>query len=487
MKAVRGAAALRVLRGQPLWQLLAATKAPVVISLLRSLLFEADKTLPSSAFHERVARELDSLRASGEDMPQTAQAYVAEWLKSGWLTRRLPAGSNEEAYELSADAANAMRFVASALKPRTTATESRLASVIQQLTRLADETDIDPKTRVAALQAERDRIDREIEAVTRSGVTALANDRAIERAREIISLADELAGDFRRVRDDFERLNRGLRQSLMENEGNRGDVLEALFAGVDVIGETDAGRTFEAFWRLLTDPQQSEALYDALESVTTRPFARHLETKERRFLLNLTTTLMDEGSGVHDVLQNFARSLKSFVQSREFLEHRRLHTLLKEATQAAFVAREIVRPNMALDYALTLSSSRIRSVSQWVMYDPSERVADSSMPEAEASEISLDVVGDLVRQSEIDFRVLRQNIRSMLDQHSQTSIRELLATYPAEQGLGSVVGYVALGAKHGQLTPELELVEWLGADGQFRRARVPRLFFMRERRVELVD
>ena len=64
MKAVRGAAALRVLRGQPLWQLLAATKAPVVISLLRSLLFEADKTLPSSAFHERVARELDSLRAS---------------------------------------------------------------------------------------------------------------------------------------------------------------------------------------------------------------------------------------------------------------------------------------------------------------------------------------------------------------------------------------------------------------------------------------
>jgi len=37
-------------------------------------------------------------------------------------------------------------------------------------------------------------------------------------------------------------------------------VLDALFAGVDVIGESDAGKTFAAFWRLLTDPEQSATL-----------------------------------------------------------------------------------------------------------------------------------------------------------------------------------------------------------------------------------
>jgi len=51
------------------------------------------------------------------------------------------------------------------LKPRLAATESRLAVVMHQLTRLAEESDSNPKTRLAALMAERERIDREIQAV----------------------------------------------------------------------------------------------------------------------------------------------------------------------------------------------------------------------------------------------------------------------------------------------------------------------------------
>ena len=39
---------------------------------------------------------------------------------------------------------------------------------------------------------------------------------------EIITLADDLAGDFRRVRDQFDQLNRDLRERIMDNDGNRG-------------------------------------------------------------------------------------------------------------------------------------------------------------------------------------------------------------------------------------------------------------------------
>ncbi|HEX7643079.1 MAG TPA: DUF3375 domain-containing protein [Burkholderiaceae bacterium] len=484
---MRHLAVLRQLREQPLWRLLAATNAPAYVSLMQSLLFESDKTLPASALHERLARALEDLRATGEDLPQTAQGYVAEWLRQGWLTRRLPAGASEEEYELSVGAADALRFLATMAAPRVTATESRLAAVIQQLTRLAEETDGNRANRVAALLAERERIDREIEAVRQGKVKTLPDERALERAREIIALTDELAADFRRVRDDFDKLNRGLRQSLMENEGSRGDVLEALFAGVDLIGETDAGRTFSAFWRLLTDPVQSEALFEALEAVVSRPFARQLDHGERKFLLNLTGTLMDEGSNVHEVLQHFARSLKSFVQSREFQEQRRLHSLLKQANQAALAAKDAVRPNLPIGYDLALTSSRIRSVAQWRLYDADARVTDTAMPRAAPSEISLEAIGELVRQSEIDFRGLRNNIRAMLERHTQASIGQLLEAYPAAQGLGSVVGYVALGAKHGEVTGEAELVEWRGGDDAVRRARVPTIYFMRERYGEFLD
>lgn len=90
MKALRGAAALRNLREQPLWRLMAADKAPVVLAILQGLLMDTEKTLPSSILHERLTRDLDQLRAAGEALPQTAQGYLADWLAQGWLTRRFP-------------------------------------------------------------------------------------------------------------------------------------------------------------------------------------------------------------------------------------------------------------------------------------------------------------------------------------------------------------------------------------------------------------
>ncbi|WP_097190577.1 DUF3375 family protein [Caballeronia arationis] len=487
VKTLRGAAALRNLREQPLWRLLAATKAPVIIAVLQSLFTGTDKALPSSVLHERLSRDIDSLRSTGEDLPQTPQAYVSEWLNQGWLTRRFPIGAPEEEYELSAEALTSVRFVAGLLTPRTTATESRLSVVMHQLSRLAEETNTNPEARLAALRAERERIDKAIADVERGGAKILTPDRAIESAREVIALAQELAADFRSVRDEFERLNRGLRQSLMENEGSRGDVLERLFAGVDLIGESDAGRTFNAFWRLLTDSEQAATLRESLDEVTSRPFARQLESHERKFLHTLTGALLTEGRGVHDVLQHFARSLKSFVQSREFLEHRRLHGLLKEATQAALTAKNAVRPNEQIGFELMQSSGRIRSVAQWVLYDPAQRVTDSSMRIAEPSELDLETVSELVRQSEIDFRTLKAHLRTILERQSQVTIGQILTEFPAEQGLGSVVGYVALGAKHGEVTDGIELVTWEGDDATRRRAKVPTIYFMKERYLELVD
>jgi hypothetical protein len=109
------------------------------------------------------------------------------------------------------------------------------------------------------------------------------------------------------------------------------------------------------------------------------------------------------------------------------------------------------------------------------------------MQEGTASEIGLDIVSELVRQSEIDFRTLKQHIRALLANQTQASIRQLLESFPAEQGLGSVVGYVALGAKHGEITGDTEMVCWEGNDEVIRRARVPAIYFLKERYSELTD
>jgi hypothetical protein len=277
MKAASKIATYRHLRQKPHWRLLAADHGPTIIALLQSHFSDNERSIPASIFYERINHDLDVLRAGGdEDTPKSAQAYIADWLAQGFLERYYPADATEEVYELSLATTTAIRFVSGLIEPRTAATESRLATVIQQLTRLAEDTELNPLARIATLTAERERIDREIEDIQQGRMKALPDAVALERVREIIGLADDLIGDFHRVRDEFDHLNRDLRRQIMDNDGNRGDVLNALFAGVDLIATSDAGRTFSAFWRLLIDPEQNATLEHTLEKIMNRDFSRLL-------------------------------------------------------------------------------------------------------------------------------------------------------------------------------------------------------------------
>jgi uncharacterized protein DUF3375 len=484
MSSVKSIAQLRQLREQPLWKLLASHNAPVILVVLQELLLGEEKVVAASALLERLQQELQVLKQAGEDMAQSAQAYIASWLSEGWLTRRLPIGAQEEQYELTTDAVTAIRFLQGVLKPRRMATESRLATVMQQLIRLADETNPDPGSRRQALLAERTRIDRELDQLGRGIVETLPSERALERAREVIALSDELAADFRRVRDDFDQLNRQLRADLLNNEGSRGQVLEQLFAGMDLIGETPAGKTFYAFWRLLTDIEQSTIFSEALTEVISRDFARQLGAGEKRFLRNLTNRLLDEGGEVKEVLQTFSRSLRTFVQSREYLEQRRFTYVLRESQRDALAVKDLVRPNQDIGFELWLTSARLRSASQWRLFDPAERVSDTAMKDAPPSSVSLHDIAGMVRNSEIDFALLRRNIRERLQQTNVLGIEELLRVYPATQGLGSVVGYIYLATRHGQVTPSHVQVSWTGMDAVQRSARVPSVYFLKDREHE---
>jgi hypothetical protein len=473
----RHASALRALRQGPAWRLLSADNAPAVIALLDGQLLGKERRLPASVLVERVGRELTLLRAEGWDMPQSASAYLADWLAKGWLERGYAGG--EEQYELTAGGIQAIRYVQGLAEQRAVATESRLSLVMQQLSELAEQTEPDTQARIDRLLRERARIDAEIASARSGRLKPLSDERALERLREIIALSDELASDFRRVRDELRSLNRSLRERIIESDGTRGEVLDQVFAGVDLIADSEAGRTFRAFWRLLTDPRESAELEDALESLVGRSFMRQLSRPERRWLLGLTRTLLERGGEVHEVMQLFARGLKQFVQSREYREQRRMTRLVKGAQRRALALKDRVKPYRPIGEELRLSSAALRSASQLKLHDPSADAASAGIERAAAAEISLAAVGELVAHSEIDFRGLEENIRELVETRGQVSIAELLEVYPAEQGLGSLVGYLALGARDGVVTGGKERVTWRGLDGMVRRATIPKIYFVR--------
>lgn len=483
MNSVPQIALLENQRSRPLWRLLGADLSTIWIAMLHTHLYAKERVIPSSILHERVAADLTGIRArSVYDLPGEAREYISMWVREGWVERRLPTDATEEEYELSTAAIDAIRFTAGMENPHAAATESRLALVMQAIAGLAEDTDASSTARLTRLQEERDRVDRDISAIEQGRLHVLESEAALERTREIIALGADIAEDFRRVRERFDQLNRDMRRQVMESDGSRAEVLEAMFAGIDVIGQSDAGRSFHAFWRLLTDPEQSARLDSAIEAIMERGFISQLAREDRKFLLRFKGSLLRQSRSVHQVMQDIARGLRSFVQTQEYSRQRLLRTVLKDAQRLAFEARTMVRPFDHIRFELALSTAEIRSVSQYSVPDPALHIKASAMVEAAPAETSLDTISELVNQADIDFRGLEQDIGSCLAEAPQVSIAHVLRQFPARQGLGSVVGLIAIGSTKGVtvVPAAVENVSWAGLDGVQRSANIPLTYFERD-------
>lgn len=94
--------------------------------------------------------------------------------------------------------------------------------------------------------------------------------------------------------------------------------------------------------------------------------------------------------------------------------------------------------------------------------------------------LDLETVTELIAQSEIDFRSLREHVAIVVGVYGQASVADVLREFPAEQGLGSVIGLLSLAHRHGVRGEQVEIVNWIGGDGLPRQAHIPQLLFVKE-------
>ena len=341
------------LRQSPIWKLLAADSGPVAIAILQTLLFDNERELPASVFLERLVQTY----ADGAEETisrDEARALAARWVKEGYLVCRLVEGRAEETYELTSAGQEAIRTLSRFQVKRTGPTESRLEMVTHAIERLAADSDRSKAGRIAQLEAEKRRLDEEIEAIRSGKSPSISQEAALDRVIEIFELVAELEGDFRRVREEFERLNRELREKILQSASSRGVILDKFFAGVDGIQESDAGRAFSAFYRLLTDDRASAELEGALARIAGRSFYQALTPAERQRLSSLQRMLLDRAGSTHGVMTQLAKSLRDFVKSRDYVEERRLGALITEARKAALDLAKTVGVSEQMRYLLHL-------------------------------------------------------------------------------------------------------------------------------------
>lgn len=457
--------AARLQASNPAWVMLRARNADVAIAILGTHLDGEVRRLSAPVLFEKVDADLEELRGEGFELPQTAQAYCADWRNQQILVRRSAENTREETFELSPGALTAIRFITQLAEPRQTVTESRLATIQDRLRTLARDTDPDAGTRLEALHAERERINTEIARVEAGEVDILSDDRALERIRDILSLVEEVPADFARVRTDLEQLNRTLRERLVEQEGPRAAVLDDIFRGVDLLSESDAGRSFAGFYALLLDPEHGLEFEASVAAVMDRGFMQNLSPGQVRTLRRLLPTLQDRGAEIHTVLTTFSRSLRRFVQSQELQRDRVISRQLRSGLREALETSETVKPYVRTGLTLDLTSVPLSSISALKLHNPGDFEAETEIVSHDAELVDVSELLALARASDIDMAELQSNVDEVVDRQGAATIAEVLAAHPATQGVASVVGLLVLAQEHGTAAGGRETVEWDGHRG----------------------
>lgn len=464
------------------WSLLRAQNAHLILAILRNQFRKGQPArVDAPVLHERVAVDLEVLRDRGYEVPLSAARCLHDWLQRGFLARRPDLDTGSEYFELSAACVTVLEFVEELGQPTRSATESRLSLVIHMIDRLAHDTDPDASARVERLLRERARIDSQIEAITQGHVDVLTEREALERAREVLALASDVPADFLRVRDQLVDLSIGFRHDVLRSAQTRGDTLESLFSGIDLVAESDAWRSFSAFYALLVDQGQGAELQGNIEAVVSRDFASALSPEDRRSLRRLIRDLMAQAGDVQGTNALIARNLRAFVRDRQFVEQRDLNIVLDAATSRMVTLVEAGADTAALPGVdLELPSIELGTFSRWELRDPADAEPAPDLVLRIAPQADPEALLRLLRETDVDWAELTANVAAVQVRRTAPSVADVLEQHPATQGLASVVGLLVLGYEHGVATEATELVGWTGRGDITRQGIVPQLVFTKD-------
>ena len=322
-------------RTHPAWLLLASRNGPLMIACLR-LLIDAH---PEGIEFEDATETLAQLFADfgndpqfdfGEDLASAARRELRQWLKKGLIVER--AG-----HVFATDALQrALRFVDALEDDTMTSTASRLATVQRAIEALEAQLTHSQETRSAALKARIKALQDELSDVESGNFEVLSGRQAEEAIREVYQLAVSLRADFRRVEDSYREADRSLRQRIIGQQQNRGDVVDELLDGHQALLQTNEGQVFDNFYQQLVKSAELELMKQRLRSVLeSESCQKALLRKQKSDLRLLVSRLVRESERVIQARARSERDVRGFLKSGLADEQLRVGALLQEIFRVA--------------------------------------------------------------------------------------------------------------------------------------------------------
>ncbi len=315
----------------PAWQLLAATKGPLVIAVLSDLFkdspdgIEFDMAVLELAQMLRQQCENGEMECNNSNYHQDARREIRHWIKRGLLLERQGRIVATDALE------SALRFVQGLDQRIMSSSASRLAIVQREIEHLEANLNGNPVQRAAFLKSKIAELQTELTAVEQGHVDVLSDDQAIESIREIYALSTSLSHDFRRVEDSYREADQKLRQSIIAEQNNRGEIVDKLLDNHDALLNTSEGSVFNGFHQQLGRALELEKMKQQLRNIAAHSSSsKALTIKQQSDLRWLIMRLVMESERVVKARARSEKDVRNFLKTGLAAEHHRVGQLLND-------------------------------------------------------------------------------------------------------------------------------------------------------------
>jgi len=470
------------LRQHSTWRLLCADNAPLIISFFyRVFIVPNRRSLKQRELTEKLEDTLYHLRQIHKNKyPKSAKAYLTDWANgdNAFLRKYYADNSDEPEFDLTPASEKAIEWLHSLEQKQFIGTESRLLTVFELLATILQTTQTDPEQRITELEAQKAEIEAEIERLKQGEVISYDPRQVKERFYQLEETARSLLMDFRQVEENFRQLDRSTREKIAISNKHKGDLLDDIFGEHDDIGDSDQGKSFQAFWGLLMSPAKQEEFNDLIQKVLALDEVKSCEPDE--LLPKMKYHLLEAGEKVQRTSSSLVEQLRRYLDDQVWLENKRIMAIIHEVEKSAISIKQTPPKDKDFAYLDDTKAAIDLAVSRTLFRPPSRPVIADEKLSSGSAEFNSNL---LYSQHYVDIEMLERRISKALQNQQQITLVDLCQAHPLEKGLSELIAYLNLAGQDNanaliDTTKEVDIF-WQSAEGVEKSVKMPSVIFTR--------
>jgi len=409
-------------------------------------------------------------------LAQDAKSYLDSWCsdENGYM-RKYYDNQEEPVYELTHYAQKALEIVEGLQKREFVGSQGKFSLVLRLLEELEFATSMEDQERIKELERKKQEIDAKIQRIKKGEFVAFDQTQIKENFMHLLEIARSLQYDFSEIEYNFKSLNKeAIRQITLSKEEAKEDVLAFIFAKEKEIKESDQGRSFSAFWQLISDMEQNEKIERLLQKLYEIDIIKNIDTQKR--LDDFSYTLLQNANKVNETTSKLVAQLRRFIDDRVRVENRRILELVESIQKSALKLQDAtITPKE--NFFIEGAKADILIPFERGLYRIKEEKKLQKRLDETPIELDLQSFQDLFY---IDEAELREHIETLLQENSHVTLSEVIATYPVTKGVAEIIGYFSLAQREFEsiIEEQKELIVISTHDKKQKRVLIPKITYL---------